>query len=437
MKQLSFALALLAVLLLSQPSDGTNYFWLTNFETSSAFPGDLQRFFGRDTLWGPVHSNDYIATQNVGGLPVVMDALSTSKPSFRPGSPNPAFIFRDGPPQFNVGEIAIPRTLTHWRELATEQNHFFNIPGHVWYASISNDVLALYSWPEGTEFDSTTANLETVAFGVQRTVVFVDGKLDLRGAIAPEGVELMLGASENIRLVGDVKIIGTDETSGELPEGATSRVAIASEQAVLIANTWENGRENRAQGADIVITALLYALNDVFQIEQMNDIGDDYVCTCTPDERGTIVLTGGITQNYRGYVHRSNRGGTGYAKRYHYDERLRGWRTGVFQPFVDGEEWASDADDSGVLQPSSYSLSAYPNPFNPQTTITFALPQAGNVSLKVYDVLGSEVATLLDGHMTAGAHDVNFSGSNLPSGVYFVQLASGDFTTTQKLLLLK
>ncbi len=79
----------------------------------------------------------------------------------------------------------------------------------------------------------------------------------------------------------------------------------------------------------------------------------------------------------------------------------------------------------------------YPNPFNPSTSITFALPHAANITLKVFDVLGREVATLVNGYMTAGAHEVRFDASHLSSGVYLYTLTSGDFTQTKKMSLVK
>jgi len=80
----------------------------------------------------------------------------------------------------------------------------------------------------------------------------------------------------------------------------------------------------------------------------------------------------------------------------------------------------------------------YPNPFNPSTNIQFVLPQATKVTLKIYDVLGKEIATLVDGQRNAGAHTVKFSAhSILSSGVYFYRLETGDMTITRKLMLIK
>ncbi len=88
--------------------------------------------------------------------------------------------------------------------------------------------------------------------------------------------------------------------------------------------------------------------------------------------------------------------------------------------------------------PMSYSLSQnYPNPFNPSTTINFALPKSGNVSLVVYDILGREVAHLVNGELQAGYHKVEFNADNLASGVYFYRLKAGDFVSVKKLMLLK
>ncbi|HEX2788107.1 MAG TPA: T9SS type A sorting domain-containing protein [Ignavibacteria bacterium] len=90
------------------------------------------------------------------------------------------------------------------------------------------------------------------------------------------------------------------------------------------------------------------------------------------------------------------------------------------------------------LIPSQYKLGQnYPNPFNPSTTIEFSIPISGNVSLKVYDALGKEVASILDGYRTAGNYSEQFIGTELTSGVYYYQLISGDYKQTKKFMLVK
>ncbi|MFC2119670.1 T9SS type A sorting domain-containing protein [Bacteroidota bacterium] len=90
------------------------------------------------------------------------------------------------------------------------------------------------------------------------------------------------------------------------------------------------------------------------------------------------------------------------------------------------------------LKKYDYNLSQnYPNPFNPTTEIAYSLAKDGVVSLKVYDMLGIEVAVLVNEHMKAGNHSVEFNASSLPSGIYIYKLASGNFNVSKKLILLK
>jgi hypothetical protein len=96
---------------------------------------------------------------------------------------------------------------------------------------------------------------------------------------------------------------------------------------------------------------------------------------------------------------------------------------------------------SGLNSPDEFYLAQnYPNPFNPTTNIEFRISSAsfgGFVSLKVFDVLGNEVSTLISEEKEAGNYEVEFNGSGLPSGVYFYGLNAGNFNKTKKMILLK
>jgi hypothetical protein len=92
---------------------------------------------------------------------------------------------------------------------------------------------------------------------------------------------------------------------------------------------------------------------------------------------------------------------------------------------------------SSARIPQDPHLSAYPNPFNPTTEITFTLLRTTNASLKVFDVLGREVTTLANGTLQSGDHRITFDATALPSGIYFYQLRAGTSTQTKKMLLLK
>ena len=90
------------------------------------------------------------------------------------------------------------------------------------------------------------------------------------------------------------------------------------------------------------------------------------------------------------------------------------------------------------LMPKTISLeNAYPNPFNPVTTLNFSLPESQDVMLQVYDLQGRVVETLIDGVVEAGYHSAIWNADHQASGVYFVKMISGEYISSQKLILLK
>ncbi len=98
----------------------------------------------------------------------------------------------------------------------------------------------------------------------------------------------------------------------------------------------------------------------------------------------------------------------------------------------------SDAVEVDARIPAKFGLSQnYPNPFNPSTTINYEVAKETNVSLKVYDAIGNEVATLVNETKAPGTYEVIFDASNLTNGVYFYKMQAGNFTATKKLVLIK
>jgi hypothetical protein len=90
------------------------------------------------------------------------------------------------------------------------------------------------------------------------------------------------------------------------------------------------------------------------------------------------------------------------------------------------------------LTPSSYKLyPAFPNPFNPSTTISYYLPKNSNVKIRVYSLLGKEVANLVDRFQAAGLYSVRFEPKGLSSGIYFVRMSAGQFVVTNKIIYSK
>jgi hypothetical protein len=101
-----------------------------------------------------------------------------------------------------------------------------------------------------------------------------------------------------------------------------------------------------------------------------------------------------------------------------------------------GEEFPGNAALAST--PAQFALAgAFPNPFNPTTTVSYTLPEASRVSLKVFDLQGRMVATLVEGQRDAGQHQVTFDGSGLASGLYLYTLAAGQYQATGKMVLLK
>ena len=90
------------------------------------------------------------------------------------------------------------------------------------------------------------------------------------------------------------------------------------------------------------------------------------------------------------------------------------------------------------LLPAEFTLyQNYPNPFNPETTIKFDIPESDFVTLKIYDVLGNEIKTLVNENKSPGSYNVKFNGRGLASGMYIYKLSTSKFTSIKKLLLVK
>jgi hypothetical protein len=117
---------------------------------------------------------------------------------------------------------------------------------------------------------------------------------------------------------------------------------------------------------------------------------------------------------------------------------LIGWSAGATGTIVKLTGIPVAVNNNNNEIPQVYMLNQnYPNPFNPNTTISFAIPKAGNVELKIYDVVGREVSVVVNEFRQAGNYSVNFDASNLASGVYVYSIKSGDFIDSKKMVLIK
>ena len=517
---------------------GINYMYFSDIETSPF--GDRIRFWGQDTLCGPVRTNAQFAImQN----PVFCDYFiqGADAPEHGPGY-NPLFQF-EVDPVYNAPVIPFPEQATWLREQAFEQGLFFNAgPDMQAWVQMMGSTMRIH-WAElGEPFDTLDFQDVTLPDPAQ---VFFDAPFRISGTVS---TVLMIGSSSRIGLEDNLLYASNEGPPQYRPiSGHTEKLAVISENEIKILNTPANGRENSSNGQDIVLHGIYVALNGYFTFENHNVADSGYVCVpcgCQPgqpgqnppscgqgglDERGIIYLWGSLMQHQRNYVHRSCCTGTGYNKKYRYDNDLKFWdihlwsdtlRENTIHPtalqfgevFVGDTAWlditvsndfvpvwlnhisilsglgffvpadssapawehhlwvgfaplqpglqigevtleipyydnsyvialegtgSANAADEFIPHPSSFSLSVYPNPFNAVATLTYSLPAAGPVELKVMDILGREVQTVMSGMQTTGTHSVQFDASELTSGLYFAKLQSSKQVITQKLLLIK
>jgi hypothetical protein len=118
-------------------------------------------------------------------------------------------------------------------------------------------------------------------------------------------------------------------------------------------------------------------------------------------------------------------------------EVLAGTRDGMVASLSGGTDVITNSETVEEIPTEFALLQNYPNPFNPGTKIEFKISKAVLVNLKVYDLLGREVTTLLKEEMLPGNYTIDFDASTLASGIYFYTLNAGDFVSTKKMILLK
>jgi hypothetical protein len=146
--------------------------------------------------------------------------------------------------------------------------------------------------------------------------------------------------------------------------------------------------------------------------------------------------------NWRTIGFREGKGTTSKTQQYSYSDNLSEIVSSKFYYRLKQIDFNGSFEYSEIVEveitPAVFSLSQnYPNPFNPTTTIKYQLPASSKVTLKVYDVLGNEVATLLNEEKEAGTYEVMFEASNYSSGVYIYRLQAGSFIETKKMVLLR
>ncbi|MBS1552774.1 MAG: T9SS type A sorting domain-containing protein [Bacteroidetes bacterium] len=201
------------------------------------------------------------------------------------------------------------------------------------------------------------------------------------------------------------KFIITD-ASAPLPVELSSFVSMVNGNNVIL--NWATASETNNSGFDVERKDLKAGTHDVW-----NKVGN--------------VAGNGTTTNGHSYSFTERNLASG-----NYGYRLK-------QIDLNGNfHYYNLSNEVSVGVPSEFELSQnYPNPFNPSTKISFALPKEGKVSLKIYDMTGKEVMTLVNEVKTAGYYSVSFNASSLSSGMYFYTLSADNYTATKKMMLIK
>jgi hypothetical protein len=197
-------------------------------------------------------------------------------------------------------------------------------------------------------------------------------------------------------------------------------------------NTWDgNGKiihtTNGGENWELQMTDPFSTFNSVYFTDQNNGWVVDY---------DLIIKTtdGGVH-----WISQSNGTGNNLESVYFIDQNT-GWVVGydgaILKTTTGGATFIEEEEIEEI--PTSYVLSQnYPNPFNPSTKIKYSNPKRANVVIRVYDILGNEIETLVKEEKPAGTYEITWNAANLPSGVYFYQIKTGEFIQTKKMILLK
>ncbi|OGU45068.1 MAG: hypothetical protein A2000_16865 [Ignavibacteria bacterium GWB2_36_8] len=161
---------------------------------------------------------------------------------------------------------------------------------------------------------------------------------------------------------------------------------------------------------------MMAVVSDTGYVRTFTDYNGNYTFNVSNKLYNYDISLGQSLQNYMGYSITAHPGETG----------------------VNFNFTMTDVEEGQSVVPNEFSLlQNFPNPFNPSTLISYKLKETGNVQLKVYNILGDEIATLVNELKPAGNYEITWQAVNLPSGIYFYRLQAGSFTDTKKMLLLK
>ncbi|MBC8277325.1 MAG: T9SS type A sorting domain-containing protein [FCB group bacterium] len=344
--------------------------YITNYE-ETVF-GERIRFFSGDTLYGWIHSNDQIA---IMGSPVFIGPITTAAASFWQGPGYNPYLTDE--PVFNYSTAEFPEELTSIRDAASEQGRFCALTGYQFRLIFQgSNGCRVNRWPVGLPYSDSLAEFHVAYPPLEDGAIFFDSDLQVL-CTDPQnqndyGINgrYSVGASGNIWIMDNLRYVDSDMVTGQVDSSTTNCLGLASEQNILIANTWENGRDNGSSNPsswekDVILNGAFLSLGESFSFEDQNDImelsgyvPEWYISNgSSPDERGQIHLWGALAQFRRGYVHRSNHGGTGYLKDYHYYDGIRENPPPYFPALEITLDFEEGSFDYGTVGPGIHEMS--------------------------------------------------------------------------------
>lgn len=295
------------------------------------------------------------------------------------------FVKADGLGGFQFGISKATSTVTYTTASYVFHQTYLIVLKYEYIGSMaSDDVVSIYVNPDPTQPEPALADAVNSDSGTD----IILGAMDLRQ-----------GSNVYTVQVDGINLSNTWETS--VPVELTSFLANVDRNIVNL--NWETATETNNHG---------------FQVERKT-------ANSTWQTIG-FVNGNGTTTEMQSYSYSDKNLLTG-----NYSYRLK-------QIDFNGNFEYSNIIEAEVVAVNKFELAQnYPNPFNPSTKITFSIPQAGNVKLSVYNLLGQDVKTLVNGFTSEGTHTVNFDASNLNSGVYIYKIEANNFTQTRKMTLIK
>lgn len=302
-----------------------------------------------------------------------------------------------------TGARFIPITSTYL-DLGTSGN-FTDGNTHVFSARASSSGGAVRV--DGNDGGTSSANILSSNSGALQLGARSDGNYYFNGDIAEVILYNSVLSSSDRSTVEQYLANRYGITSGALPVELTSFTANVIDGKVLL--NWQTATEVNNYGFEIQRSSVETRHASSLQWEKVSFVQGHGNSNSPKSYSFTDTPTGGTSFKYR-----------------------------LKQIDFDGKYEYSDVVEVNIETPTKFALEQnYPNPFNPETTINYQLSTSGHVTLKVFDLLGREVAELVNEEKAAGRYDVKFDGSKLTSGVYFYQLKAGDFVGTKKFVLMK